>query len=152
MIWLGCLYFLVEAKFSAPFSIIEFFPDNQFSIFTLSNFWSSLYYNPSNAFVVFIGNLYSLNLFCNNAKLHFHSWWVELLLHNQLCKKTPLKSVFMTRKFSWCSLHTSWKKIFLKFTHRVNREDSPIIPLDTKSVPDFVLHACCFFITSNRPV
>ena len=24
--------------------------------------------------------------------------------------------------------------------------------LDTKLVPDFFLHACCFFITGNRPV
>ena len=36
--------------------------------------------------------------------------------------------------------------------HRVDREDIPIIILDTKLVPDFVLHACCFFIAGNRPV
>ena len=36
--------------------------------------------------------------------------------------------------------------------HRVEREDITIIILDTKLVPDFVLHACCFFIAGNRPV
>ena len=36
--------------------------------------------------------------------------------------------------------------------HRVNREDSPIIILDTTLVPDFVLHACYFFVTGNRSV
>ena len=36
--------------------------------------------------------------------------------------------------------------------HRVDREDITIIILDTKLVPDFVLHACCFFIAGNRPV
>ena len=36
--------------------------------------------------------------------------------------------------------------------HRVDKEDSIIIILDTKSVPDFVLHACCFFIAGNRPL
>ena len=36
--------------------------------------------------------------------------------------------------------------------HRVNREDSPIVILDTTLVPDFVLHACYFFIAGNRPV
>ena len=36
--------------------------------------------------------------------------------------------------------------------HRVDREDITIISLDTKLVPDFVLHACCFFIAGNRPV
>ena len=38
------------------------------------------------------------------------------------------------------------------FWHRVDREDITIIILDTKSVPDFVLHACYFFIAGNRPV
>ena len=37
-------------------------------------------------------------------------------------------------------------------THRVVREDITIIILDTKLVPDFVLHACCFFIAGIRPV
>ena len=36
--------------------------------------------------------------------------------------------------------------------HRVDREDITIIILDIKLVPDFVLHACCFFIVGNRPV
>ena len=36
--------------------------------------------------------------------------------------------------------------------HIVDREDIIIIILDTKLVPDFVLHACCFFIAGNRPV
>ena len=36
--------------------------------------------------------------------------------------------------------------------HRVDREDITIIILDTKLVPDFVMHACCFFIAGNRPV
>ena len=36
--------------------------------------------------------------------------------------------------------------------HRVDREDITIIILDTKLVPDIVLHACCFFIAGNRPV
>ena len=36
--------------------------------------------------------------------------------------------------------------------HRVDREDITIIILDTKLVPDFVLHACYFFIAGNRPV
>ena len=35
---------------------------------------------------------------------------------------------------------------------RQYREDITIIILDTKLVPDFVLHACCFFIAGNRPV
>ena len=39
-----------------------------------------------------------------------------------------------------------------RLTHRVDREDSTIIILDTKLVPDFVLHACCFFIAGRRPV
>ena len=38
-------------------------------------------------------------------------------------------------------------------THRVDRDDiTIIIILDTELVPDFVLHACCFFIAGNRPV
>ena len=37
-------------------------------------------------------------------------------------------------------------------SHREDREDIPIIILDTKLVPDFVLHACYFFIAGNRPV
>ena len=36
--------------------------------------------------------------------------------------------------------------------HRVDREDSPIIILDTKLVPDFVQHDCYFFVAGNRPV
>ena len=36
--------------------------------------------------------------------------------------------------------------------HRVDREDITIIILDTKLVPDFVPHACCFFIAGNRHV
>ena len=36
--------------------------------------------------------------------------------------------------------------------HRVDREDITIIIWDTKLVPDFVLHACYFFIAGNRPV
>ena len=43
-------------------------------------------------------------------------------------------------------------KLPVYFSHRVNREDSPIIILDTKLVADFVLHACCFFIEVNRYV
>ena len=39
-----------------------------------------------------------------------------------------------------------------RFNQRVDREDITIIILDTKLVPDFVLHACCFFIAGNRPV
>ena len=42
------------------------------------------------------------------------------------------------------------EKVF--YNHRVDREDSTIIILDTKLVPDFVLHACCFFIAGDRPV
>ena len=38
------------------------------------------------------------------------------------------------------------------YAHRVDREDITIIILDTKLVPDFVLHACYFFIAGNRPV
>ena len=38
------------------------------------------------------------------------------------------------------------------FAHRVDREDIAIIILDTKLVPDFVLHACNFFIAGIRPV
>ena len=38
------------------------------------------------------------------------------------------------------------------YTHRVDREDITIIIFDTKLVPDFVLHACCFFIAGHRPV
>ena len=36
--------------------------------------------------------------------------------------------------------------LVVRFDHRVDREDITIIILDTKLVPDFVLHACCFFI------
>ena len=43
----------------------------------------------------------------------------------------------------WGRIHTN---------HGVDREDSPIIILDTSLVPDFVLHACYFFITGNPPV
>ena len=41
---------------------------------------------------------------------------------------------------------------FARVGHRVDREDIATIILDTKLVPDFVLHACCFFIAGNRPV
>ena len=44
------------------------------------------------------------------------------------------------------------KFFWLPYDHRVDREDITIIILDTKLVPDFVLHACCFFIAGNRPV
>ena len=36
--------------------------------------------------------------------------------------------------------------------HKVDRDDITIIILITKLVPDFVLHACSFFIAANRPV
>ena len=42
------------------------------------------------------------------------------------------------------------EKVF--YNHRGDREDNTIIILDTKLVPDFVLHACCFFIAGNRQV
>ena len=46
-----------------------------------------------------------------------------------------------------------WKFVFvIWYLHRVDREDSPIIILDTKLVPDFVMHACYFFVAGNRPV
>ena len=35
--------------------------------------------------------------------------------------------------------------------HRVDREDITILILDTRLVPDFVLHACYFLIAGNRP-
>ena len=41
---------------------------------------------------------------------------------------------------------------FNSSSHRVNREDSPIIILDTTTlVPDFDLHARYFLIAGNRP-
>ena len=48
-------------------------------------------------------------------------------------------------------METRWLKVEGS-AHRVNREDSPIIILDTMLVPDVVLHACYFFIAGNRPV
>ena len=45
-----------------------------------------------------------------------------------------------------------YKGIFEGILHRVDREDSTIIILDTKLVADFVLHACCFVIAGNRHV
>ena len=38
------------------------------------------------------------------------------------------------------------------FEHRADREDITIIIWDTKLVPDFVLHTCCFFIAGDRPI
>ena len=46
---------------------------------------------------------------------------------------------------------TQLNKVGVQY-HRVDREDITIIILDTKLVPDFILHACCFFIAGNRPV
>ena len=46
---------------------------------------------------------------------------------------------------------TQLNKVGVQY-HRVDREDITIIILDTKLVPDFILHACCFFIVGNRPV
>ena len=40
----------------------------------------------------------------------------------------------------------------IQYIHRVDREDIPIIILDPKLGPDFVLHACRFFTAGNRPV
>ena len=39
---------------------------------------------------------------------------------------------------------------FCVTNHRVDRKDITIIILDTKLVPDFILHACCFFTPGNR--
>ena len=47
---------------------------------------------------------------------------------------------------------SSYESWLLCSEHRVNIEDSTIMNLYTKLVPDFVLHACCFFIAGNRPV
>ena len=48
-----------------------------------------------------------------------------------------------------------WTKTILtywNFYHRVVRVDVTIIVLHTKLMPEFVLHACCFFIAGYRPV
>ena len=67
------------------------------------------------------------------------------------------KSLFSPRLifFLYRSGHSKLQKMWFTadgYDHRVNREDSTIIILDTTLVPDFVLHASYFFIAVNRPV
>ena len=72
------------------------------------------------------------------------------IIPNTVMRKSLREFFFGLLLISFVKL-TQLNKVGVQY-HRVDREGITIIILDTKLVPDFVLHVCCFFIAGNRSV